>query len=251
MTFLEIAAKRRSTRRFKPSEDIPPLTLERLLSATMRTPTSFNLQPYAVVLVRKAEAKEKLSTAMLGGNRFRVRDASVTAVFLSDLEPSKRISSVMSIEKGYRSPEYTVMMPLATSYFSGEGPWIGNVIKNAAAGIVSPVKPMPTVPQVSSSFILPPPCVWDMWCCVPLIRSAGILWRLLETDLPPATSRVSRYLLMPSPLPTPSTAIGTSGGPARGRARQRREFRGPHISFAHVMWCAGPDGLPHISRGNR
>jgi hypothetical protein len=57
---------------------------------------------------------------MLGGNVFRVRDAPVTAVFLADLEPSKRIDKIMSIEKSYRAPEYNAMMPLAAGYFTGE-----------------------------------------------------------------------------------------------------------------------------------
>lgn len=79
---------------------------------------------------------------------FRVRDAPVTAVFLSDLEPSKRIDKIMSIEKSYRAPEYNAMMPLAAGYFTGEGPWLGNAIKNVAAAAMSPVKPMPTISKV-------------------------------------------------------------------------------------------------------
>jgi len=78
----------------------------------------------------------------------RVRDAPVTAVFLSDLEPSKRIDKIMSIEKSYRAPEYNAMMPLAAGYFTGEGPWLGNAIKNVAAAAMSPVKPMPTISKV-------------------------------------------------------------------------------------------------------
>jgi len=39
-------------------------------------------------------------------------------------------------------------MPWAAGYFTGEGPWLGNAIKNVAAAAMSPVKPMPTISKV-------------------------------------------------------------------------------------------------------
>jgi nitroreductase len=54
------------------------------LSLARRTPTSFNLQPYQVVLVSSPEQKLALSRYCLGPNGQRVRDADCTAVFLAD-----------------------------------------------------------------------------------------------------------------------------------------------------------------------
>ena len=60
------------------------------------------------------------------------------------------VDKIMSIEESYRAPEYNAMMPLAAGYFTGEGPWLGNAIKNVAAAAMSPVKPMPTVSKVAA-----------------------------------------------------------------------------------------------------
>lgn len=51
-------------------------------------PSAFNMQPWSVVLVRDAEARERLSTTMLGGNAKKVLAAPVTAVFCADLGES-------------------------------------------------------------------------------------------------------------------------------------------------------------------
>ena len=46
-----------------------------------RAPTGFNVQPYAVVIVRAKEDREKLSAAMLGSNGAKVLSAPLVAVF--------------------------------------------------------------------------------------------------------------------------------------------------------------------------
>ena len=51
-------------------------------------PSAFNMQPWSVVLVRDAGARERLSTTMLGGNAKKVLAAPVTAVFCADLGES-------------------------------------------------------------------------------------------------------------------------------------------------------------------
>ncbi|CAN0509348.1 unnamed protein product, partial [Laminaria digitata] len=48
-------------------------------------PSSFNLQPWSVVLVRDPLTRERLATAMLGPNGKKVMAAPVTAVFCADL----------------------------------------------------------------------------------------------------------------------------------------------------------------------
>lgn len=52
---------------------------------TSSAPSSFNIQPWSVILVRDAGDRERLSTAMLGGNAKKVLSAPVTAVFCADL----------------------------------------------------------------------------------------------------------------------------------------------------------------------
>lgn len=54
---------------------------ERIRSA----PSSFNVQPWSVVLVRDDDSRERLAATMLGGNAKKVQAAPVTAVFCADL----------------------------------------------------------------------------------------------------------------------------------------------------------------------
>ena len=82
-SFLELAKSRRSTATFTAGHEVPAATLRSILEVTLRTPTSFNLQPYCVVLAQTEEAKVALSDTMLGGNRARVLNSSLTAVFVS------------------------------------------------------------------------------------------------------------------------------------------------------------------------
>jgi nitroreductase len=61
---------------------------------------------------------------MLGaGNQYRTRDCSVLAVFLSDLQASKRIARIQELERASntRHPNYLAQFPLTTSFFLGEG----------------------------------------------------------------------------------------------------------------------------------
>lgn len=60
--------------------DIPSM-----LYIATSAPSSFNIQPWSVVLVRDAATRKKLSTTMLGGNTKKVLAAPVTAVFCADL----------------------------------------------------------------------------------------------------------------------------------------------------------------------
>lgn len=54
-------------------------------SSKNSAPSSFNVQPWSVVLVRDKAGREDLGTAMLGGNATKVLSAPVTAVFCADL----------------------------------------------------------------------------------------------------------------------------------------------------------------------
>jgi nitroreductase len=85
---------------------------------------------------------------MLGiGNQYRAQQASALAVFLSDLQPSKRINKVYQLEKGYRHPNYRATMPLSTSFLIGEG-HAATIIKGIATRVLSAVQPMPDVEPV-------------------------------------------------------------------------------------------------------
>ena len=120
-------------------------TLSSILDQTLSTPTAFNLQPYHVLLVSTPAQKELLKPAMLGGNTGRVCDSNLTAIFLSDLEPSKRIPRILDLETASKSrtPDYLVHLPLSASFFTGEGGHLSNLLKAGALSTLSPSKPVP------------------------------------------------------------------------------------------------------------
>ena len=87
---------------------------------------------------------------MLGpGNQFRTKDASALAVFISDLEPRKRIERIIELEKQYRHPDYLSTFPMVSSFLLGEG-HAANAIKDVATTLLSQVQPMPVVEPVQS-----------------------------------------------------------------------------------------------------
>lgn len=89
---------------------------------------------------------------MLGpGNVFRALDCSAIAVFLSDLEPQKRIKRIVDLEKqsNSRTKEYIATLPLISSFLMGEGS-MATTLKQIATHLMSPVQPMPTIDSIQA-----------------------------------------------------------------------------------------------------
>lgn len=103
------------------------------------------------MLVQSQEIKDRLSKdAMLGpGNQFRTKDASVLAVFLSDLEVNKRINRICQLEKGHRNPNYLSSLPMTTSFLTGEG-HVATCLKGIGTDLLSEVQPMPIVEPIQA-----------------------------------------------------------------------------------------------------
>eukprot|EP00624_Nannochloropsis_granulata_P002289 evm.model.NODE_21585_length_24503_cov_28.097294.11 len=61
--------------------------LNDLLRLTQRAPSSFNTQPFKLIVLQDPALRDKVAThAMLGANGDRVRNAPVTVIFAADLE---------------------------------------------------------------------------------------------------------------------------------------------------------------------
>ena len=65
------------------------------LRLAQRAPSSFNTQPYKVVLVHSPEHKKALSRYALGPNQKRVLDADCTAIFLADRQVMRTLPKYM------------------------------------------------------------------------------------------------------------------------------------------------------------
>lgn len=83
-SFDELVEKRQFTHSFDPKRDVDDTILKDCLVLGQMAPSSFNLQPFKVLIVKSDESKAALAAAMLGANVKRVRDAPVTLVYAAD-----------------------------------------------------------------------------------------------------------------------------------------------------------------------
>ncbi|TDH66576.1 uncharacterized protein CCR75_005630 [Bremia lactucae] len=119
-------------------------TLKEILKLTLRAPTSFNVQPYACILVRQEKDRKKLAEAMMGGNARKVIEAPVIAVFAADLEPTKRVPRLQKLAYDSGAPaDFVSNMPHVVRLFSGEG-MISSMLRKIISTAVSPLQPAPS-----------------------------------------------------------------------------------------------------------
>jgi len=151
--FRLLARSRKSTRRFDSKRQIPLAVMKDVLQTTLTSPSGFNLQPVQVIIIQAKDVKNQLAeNAMLGaGNQYRIRDASAVAVFLCDLEISKRLPRIIDLEKksGMRHPDYLSTLPIAASFLTGEG-HVATTLKQISSSIMSSMQPSPTIDSVKS-----------------------------------------------------------------------------------------------------
>ena len=138
------------------------------------SPSGFNLQPTHIILLRSQQLKSTLSKhAMLGfGNQYRTNDASGIAVFISDLQPSKRIDRIYDMERqsGIREDGYLAVLRVAASFLTGESStitsttssqsnrgensssstYLSSFLKQTFTHALSPIQSMPTMENVES-----------------------------------------------------------------------------------------------------
>src|SRR5271170_3487198 len=79
--------QRRTTKKFKP-DPIPEATLKELIALTLAAPSSYNLQPWRIVLVDDPVQKEALGKA--SWNQAQVTTAPVTFVFAVNIRGWKK-----------------------------------------------------------------------------------------------------------------------------------------------------------------
>ena len=85
--FCKIVQARHACKTFDKGRTVNPRIINALLEATVRAPSSWNTQPYFLIVVLSKEAKEALAEAMAGPNHAHVLDASFSVVFVADPEP--------------------------------------------------------------------------------------------------------------------------------------------------------------------
>jgi nitroreductase len=106
MEVIQVLKERRSINFFDASKTIPDETVNELLSIANLTPSSFNLQPWEVVVVKSPERKQALRKCAF--NQPKAEEASIVLIIIANPgaveENLDRVVEVM-IEKGYLKPE--------------------------------------------------------------------------------------------------------------------------------------------------
>ncbi|WP_428565746.1 MAG: nitroreductase family protein [Solidesulfovibrio sp. DCME] len=109
MDFKDVMAVRRAVNFFDPDRDVPQADLEAILETAVRAPSSFNLQPWKVAVLRDPGRKAKLRE--LAWNQPKVTEAPVILLFLADrqawkmYEPSFERQFSYLMQSGRYKPE--------------------------------------------------------------------------------------------------------------------------------------------------
>lgn len=82
MNFKEITTKRRSINFFDPEKDVPQETLKQMIELAAQAPSSFNLQPWRLKVLRDKDEKERLKA--LAWEQPKVSEAPVVLIVLAD-----------------------------------------------------------------------------------------------------------------------------------------------------------------------
>ncbi len=82
MTFDQITQNRRSINFFDPDKAIPQDLLKKMVELAANTPSSFNLQPWNLMILKEREEKEKLKA--LAWDQPKVTEAPVVLMVLAD-----------------------------------------------------------------------------------------------------------------------------------------------------------------------
>lgn len=106
MDIIQTIRERRSINFFEPGKAIPENTLRELLEIANLAPSSFNLQPWKVIVVRDPERKKTLRACAF--NQPKVEEASAVLIMVADprgLEENLDRMLDSWIELGYLKPE--------------------------------------------------------------------------------------------------------------------------------------------------
>ena len=82
MDFIDVMNNRRAVNFFDPDKDVSDKTLKAMIQTAAKAPSSFNLQPWSLIILRAQEEKTRLQS--LAWNQPKVSEAPVTLIVLAD-----------------------------------------------------------------------------------------------------------------------------------------------------------------------
>lgn len=148
MEFSEVLAARRSVRHFNTKRDVTEEDVVALLEAAVVAPSAGNIQPWRFTVVRSAEARERLASAM---HQRWAAAAPVVIVVSSDPRPcyarySDRGEGLYSIQDTAAAVENILLAAVDRGLASC---WIGAFAEEAvrdAIGLKAPIRPIAVLP---------------------------------------------------------------------------------------------------------
>jgi len=82
MDFRQVINARRAVNFFDPGKDVPQHLIKEMVEMAAKTPSSFNLQPWSLMIIREAEEKKRLRK--LAWDQAKVTEAPVVFIVLGD-----------------------------------------------------------------------------------------------------------------------------------------------------------------------
>jgi len=85
MDTLDTIYQRRSVKGYDPNYQITPEEEQKLLEATLQSPTSFNIQHWRFVILRDSQLRQKIRQEF-GNDQAQITDASLLILFTADMK---------------------------------------------------------------------------------------------------------------------------------------------------------------------
>jgi nitroreductase len=102
--FLDLIRKRRAVEAFRPGRELSEAEIRDVVADAIEAPSSFNIQHWRFVAVRRARDKQRLCDAAYGQRQ--VADSAVTFIILGDLRGLDRLPAALelAVEQGAMAP---------------------------------------------------------------------------------------------------------------------------------------------------
>ena len=130
---LELIRRRATVERFDPDRGLDEQAIRELVSEATRAPSSFNIQHWRFVAVRRPEDKQRLFEAAYGQKQ--VRDAAVTFIILGDVRGVERLPAIMqaAVERGALAQgKASAWIDMANEIYADEGLARDEAIRSAS-----------------------------------------------------------------------------------------------------------------------
>lgn len=163
--FKDIVYARHSAKEFS-DIPVPDKVTKDIMELTVASPSSFNMQPYKLILIKSTEIRNLIADeAMLGSNKRKVKSAPLTVVFVAHKGTPKSlyliynrkltfifsdagdlVEKVVQLETRHgTNPEYLKSLPYIAEMLLRKKGFFATKLKQLVSELRSPLVAMPTI----------------------------------------------------------------------------------------------------------